>query len=43
VRLEHRSWERHGDKAAEERADHDAGWQRVLAAFAEGMGRSETA
>jgi hypothetical protein len=37
--LEHRYWERHGGKASEERADYDAGWQRVLGAFAEGIGK----
>ena len=39
VRLEHRHWERYGGKAAEERAGYDAGWQRVLGAFAESIGK----
>jgi uncharacterized protein YndB with AHSA1/START domain len=38
VRLEHRYWERHGEKAAEERAGYNAGWERVLAAFRDAVG-----
>jgi uncharacterized protein YndB with AHSA1/START domain len=40
VRLEHRYWERHGEKAAEERAGYSAGWERVLGAFQEAIGAS---
>ena len=37
VRLEHRFWERHGDQAAGERGSYEAGWERVLGAFAEAV------
>jgi uncharacterized protein YndB with AHSA1/START domain len=30
VELEHRGWERLGDRAAEGRADYDSGWDHVL-------------
>lgn len=34
VHLEHRGWERLGDRAAEARESHEAGWQLPLARFA---------
>ena len=35
VELEHRGWERLGDRAAEARGDYSEGWHTVLAAYAE--------
>ena len=35
VELEHRGWERLGERAAETRASYDGGWPTVLARFAE--------
>ena len=35
VDLEHRGWERLGERASEARQGYDAAWERVLARYAE--------
>jgi len=39
VNLEHRGWERLGDRAEEARAGHDGGWQLPLERFAAAVAR----
>ena len=39
VELEHRGWEVLGERAAEERASYDGGWESVLGRYAEAAAR----
>ncbi len=39
VELEHRGWERYGEKASEARASYNSGWDTVLAPFVEAASR----
>jgi uncharacterized protein YndB with AHSA1/START domain len=42
VELEHRFWERLGDRDAEARSSYDGGWQTVLSRYAEEAARIST-
>lgn len=40
VELEHRGWNRYGDRGPEARGSYDGGWEQVLGAYVASLTRS---